>query len=234
MTQPDEAERKRLIEEANAALADLSGERIRVLAQRCLPNYRRANDRSAGAIDVPAALLEYLTTGIDGQHFRGSERTDELDDAVHRFTIELSLFRKKLDRRFDVFLAHSTHDKPEVRSLAAMLRRNGLLPWLDEEQIFGGSDWLSQLNADLPHVPCTAVVIGPGRPGPWQGQECDAALQLFVEARRPVIPVVLPSRREDIELPLLMKKFCVVDFRRLDPDPYLALVTAVRRAGQAV
>ena len=39
---------------------------------------------------------------------------------------------------FDVFLSHSSKDKPVVRELAARLKKDGVRVWLDEEQIKPG------------------------------------------------------------------------------------------------
>lgn len=39
------------------------------------------------------------------------------------------------EQSFDVFLAHNSIDKPQVRAIAVELKRRGLNPWLDEEQI---------------------------------------------------------------------------------------------------
>ena len=44
-----------------------------------------------------------------------------------------------LSRR--VFLCHSSTDKEAVRRLYAWLRENGVVPWLDEEDILPGQSW---------------------------------------------------------------------------------------------
>jgi hypothetical protein len=42
--------------------------------------------------------------------------------------------------QFDVFLAHNSKDKPQVRAIAQELTRYNLKPWFDEEQIFPGDN----------------------------------------------------------------------------------------------
>jgi molybdate-binding protein len=42
--------------------------------------------------------------------------------------------------QFDVFLAHNSLDKPEVRAIAEKLKLHNLKPWLDKEQIFAGDN----------------------------------------------------------------------------------------------
>ena len=39
---------------------------------------------------------------------------------------------------YDVFISHSSKDKPAVRSLAERLKRDGLRVWLDEWEIRAG------------------------------------------------------------------------------------------------
>jgi hypothetical protein len=36
---------------------------------------------------------------------------------------------------FDVFLCHNKKDKPEIREISKSLAKEGIKPWLDEEQI---------------------------------------------------------------------------------------------------
>jgi hypothetical protein len=40
-----------------------------------------------------------------------------------------------------VFLCHSSGDKPKVRDLYLRLRNDGLVPWLDEEELLPGFEW---------------------------------------------------------------------------------------------
>ena len=39
---------------------------------------------------------------------------------------------------FDIFLSHSSKDKPVVRGIAARLKKDGVRVWFDEEQIKPG------------------------------------------------------------------------------------------------
>jgi TIR domain len=46
--------------------------------------------------------------------------------------------------QFDVFLSHSSHDKPVVRALAERLKQNGLRVWFDQWEIGFGRLVLQQ------------------------------------------------------------------------------------------
>lgn len=51
----------------------------------------------------------------------------------------------------DVFLSHSSRDKPVVRELAARLKRDGVRVWLDEEQIKPGDSIPAKVEEGLEH-----------------------------------------------------------------------------------
>ena len=53
------------------------------------------------------------------------------------------------DFQFDVFLSHSSKDKPVVRELAARLRQDGVRVWLDEEQIKPGHNIPAKIEEGL-------------------------------------------------------------------------------------
>jgi hypothetical protein len=40
---------------------------------------------------------------------------------------------------FDVFLCHNSEDKPAVREISKKLVKEGIKPWMDEEQIPPGT-----------------------------------------------------------------------------------------------
>ena len=51
----------------------------------------------------------------------------------------------------DVFLSHSSKDKPVVRELAARLKKDGIRVWLDEEQIKPGDSIPAKIEEGLEH-----------------------------------------------------------------------------------
>lgn len=94
---------------------------------------------------------------------------------------------------FDVFLAHNSQDKPQVRAIANKLKRRGLKVWLDEEQIPPGKAFQDVIQQALQNVRCAAIFIGLGGLGKWQILEVRSLLSRFVDADIPVIPVLLPG-----------------------------------------
>jgi hypothetical protein len=104
--------------------------------------------------------------------------------------------------RYDVFLSHSSVDKPAVEELALWLVREGLTPFLDKWHLVPGEDWTDALPQALGDSTTCAVIIGPGDKGGWQNEEVKQALLRRVRERRHeardrfrIIPVLLPGAK---------------------------------------
>lgn len=96
-------------------------------------------------------------------------------------------------RHFDVFLAHSSQDKPVVRQLYQQLRARGMTPWLDEEEIRPGTAFMKVLKEAVSSTKTAAVCIGTDGLGAWQEREIMALIERCVQQSVPVIPVLLPG-----------------------------------------
>jgi formylglycine-generating enzyme required for sulfatase activity len=114
---------------------------------------------------------------------------------------------------FDVFLSHNSRDKPAVRELARRLVERDIRVWLDEEQLVPGRPWQELLEEGIGRSETGAVLVGKDGLGPWENLETRALLSQAVEARKPVIPVLLPNAPVAPELPLFLKQFMWVDLR---------------------
>ena len=97
--------------------------------------------------------------------------------------------------RFDVFLSHSTADKPAVEAIAARLRGDGFRPFLDKWNLVPGMPWQQDLSDALAQSGCVAVFFGSAGQGPWQSEEMQTALNRAVRTHDDyrVIPVLLPG-----------------------------------------
>ncbi len=93
---------------------------------------------------------------------------------------------------FDVFLAHNSKDKPQVRQIANELRKRGLNPWLDEEQMWGGDTPLEEIQKGLSKSKSVAFFIGFDGSGNWQGNlELPITVNLVLYSGLRLIPVLL-------------------------------------------
>ena len=114
---------------------------------------------------------------------------------------------------FDVFLCHNSEDKPAIREIAQKLKKEGIKPWLDEDQIRPGTSWQTALGHQIECIKSAAVFLGDSGLGPWQNQESQAFLNQLVERECPVIPVILSSAKATPELPWTLANLHRVDFR---------------------
>lgn len=61
---------------------------------------------------------------------------------------------------FDIFLCHNSEDKPAVREIAQQLCKEGIKPWLDEDQIRPGTTWQTALGEQIGSIKSAAVFVG--------------------------------------------------------------------------
>ena len=143
-----------------------------------------------------------------------------VDDEVERRARLTVVGERERGREYHAFLCHNSKDKPAVRRLAALLREQGVLASLDEEGILAGKQFVKELEQVIDTVASAVVIVGPHSMGPWQRQEYQAFLQRLVEhrgkARMPLalIPVLLPGAPTEPDLPVFLRGFHRVDFRR--------------------
>jgi WD40 repeat protein len=119
--------------------------------------------------------------------------------------------------RFDVFLSHSSRDKPVVERIAEKLKQAGLEPWLDKWSLIAGVNWQRGLAEGIAASRSCAVFVGPDDLGAWANQEVAVALDRA--AKDPgfrVFLVLLPGLPEQFDatnlLPFLRMRTWV-DFR---------------------
>jgi len=100
------------------------------------------------------------------------------------------------DGEFDIFLAHNSDDKAHVRTVCHSLRRRGLRPWFDEEQIVAGQSFQKVIQLAIPAVRSAAVFLGPDGIGNWQEEEVELLLDTCKKAEKPVFLALLPGVKE--------------------------------------
>ncbi|WP_017318120.1 GUN4 domain-containing protein [Mastigocladopsis repens] len=114
--------------------------------------------------------------------------------------------------QFDVFLAHNSQDKPLVRAIANELKRRGLNPWLDEEQIPPGRSFQDEIQQAIPLSKSAAIFLGLQGLGKWQIMELRSLTTRCVENGISVIPALLPGVSEFPQDLLFLKEFKWVSF----------------------
>lgn len=154
------------------------------------------------------------------------------DDTNERAIDALKRYFPKSDRRLKVFLCHGSEDKPHIRELYRMLKRDGLQPWLDEENLEPGDDWqeevrLAVANSDIVLVCLTRM--SSSRSGFIQ-KEIRIALDVADEKPERT-KYLVPCKLEPCEIPGRLQKMHCVDLSAA--GGYQKLLKALRnRAGQ--
>jgi len=135
--------------------------------------------------------------------------------------------RKTAASSYDVFLCHNSEDKSAVKAIGNRLKKEGILPWLDEWDAQPGLDWQELLEKQVEHIKAAAVFVGSKGIGPWQLREIRALLSEFVDRGATVIPVLLEDAPHKDLLPLFIRNMTWVDFREKDPDPIERLIWGI-------
>jgi tetratricopeptide (TPR) repeat protein len=119
-----------------------------------------------------------------------------------------------------VFLSHSTKDSGFVEKLAAAMKGNGFEPWLCEEDIESGANFVAEISRGLKESDLTLLVWSPDADNSvWTQQEWTSILKQEVEQSRIRLGVIM-LRQHDLPPLLDTKNF--ID-ARADHD------TAIRR-----
>ncbi len=135
--------------------------------------------------------------------------------------------RQSSDGRFDVFLCHNSSDKPAIRSINKTLLKRGVKTWLDEEQLPPGRVRQSLLEDQIESIATVAIFVGSSGLGPWQDAEIRSFLSEFANRKCPVIPVILGDCKAVPQLPLFLRQFTWVDFRKTMPPPVEQLLWGI-------
>jgi hypothetical protein len=122
------------------------------------------------------------------------------------------------NQEFDVFLAHNSADKPEVRAIANQLKERGIKVWLDEEQIPPGRSFQDEIQKAIPLVKSAAIFIGLKGLGKWQTMEVRSLTTRCVEKGIPLIPILLPGVNQFPEKLVFLKEYTRVDFSQSIDD----------------
>ncbi|NJM73206.1 MAG: toll/interleukin-1 receptor domain-containing protein [Scytonema sp. RU_4_4] len=118
------------------------------------------------------------------------------------------------NQEFDVFLAHNSADKPEVRAIANQLKERGIKIWLDEEQIPPGRSFQDEIQKAIPLVKSAVIFIGLKGLGKWQTMEVRSLTTRCVEKDIPLIPVLLPGVTQLPEKLVFLKEYTWVEFSK--------------------
>jgi TIR domain len=206
----------------------LTGSVVRERIYRCANCGEEARDRRAIEVRLAKGLQKvpclYCDETIDladdleveFQDPRLGQRVREIEEDVatgRSKAVGLTIASAKAaEGEFDVFLAHNSADKHQVEMIGGLLRDRGLNPWLDKWNLPPGRRFAEEIELLLPQTKSVAVFVGKDGTGPWHKMEMYAALELFAQHKRPLIPVLLPGAPREPALPLFIRQIGWVRF----------------------
>ena len=192
-----------------------AGMRSAFLCSEC----EKAQELSAGALaivkQVRGALDELSRASRAGRDVCALRHGDSVNGGTNERTGSAAVF--------DVFICHNSNDKVAARRLNKRLQQKGIRTWFDEEQLPPGRPWQELLEQQIEAIKCAAVLVGESGIGPWQDAEIRGFLSEFINRSCPVIPVILKDCDAVPQLPIFLRQFTWVDFRKTSPDPFRLL-----------
>lgn len=131
---------------------------------------------------------------------------------------------------FDVFLSHSSKDKPIVRALAERMRQDGLRVWLDEWEIQLGDSVPTMLEYGLEHSRMLILCMSAHA---FDSDWAQLESQTFrfrdpLNRERRFIPVKL----DDAPIKGSLAQFLCLDWRTQSAENYQRLMAACQRGGR--
>lgn len=110
-----------------------------------------------------------------------------------------------------VFISHSSKDKPFVRKLATDIEKLKISVWLDEKKIKPGDSIPTAIGKGLKDSDFVIVVLSHNSTGSnWFNFECDIALMNSIaNPDKKTIPILL----DDCLIPEILKGLAYADFR---------------------
>jgi hypothetical protein len=127
---------------------------------------------------------------------------------------------------FDVFLSHSSKDKPVVRALAERLKADGLRVWLDEWEIQPGDPIFQKVQQGLQSSRILLLFMSRQAFGSdWVTLESQTILfrDPTNTSRR-----FIPLRLDDADPPDILRQFAYIDWRKKTKKTYARLLQACR------
>ena len=131
------------------------------------------------------------------------------------------------DFKYDVFLSHSSNDKPAVRELAEQLKADGLNVWLDEWVILPGDSIPLAIEQGLENSRTLVLLMSDNAFGSdWVTLERQTAqFRDPLNRDRRFVTVLL----SDSAIPDVLKQFAYIDWRSASDAEYAKLLTVCNK-----
>ena len=137
------------------------------------------------------------------------------------------------ESRMEVFLCHSSADKPAVRELWKRLKSNGFDPWLDEKEILPGQRWDPEIRKAIDRAGSIIVFLSEGSVSKEGYLQREIRMVLDKASEMPDDTIFLiPARLENCPVPVRLKDLQWVDL--FSESGYGKLVQALEIRANAI
>lgn len=129
----------------------------------------------------------------------------------------------------NLFISHSSVDKPMVRRLATNLLADGVPVWLDSWELELGDSLLDKIYTGIESSGALLLAMSKNSTASgWVNKELNAALMKEQQLGR---TFVIPARLDDCPLPLKIADRLYADFSSGFSAPLATLVQALKKMG---
>src|ERR1700722_8934511 len=119
----------------------------------------------------PIAYNFYRAIGDSRQELTIDDYAATLHELVRQLTLLLNTLKAPIPEHpisesgMEVFLCHSSDDKPAVRVIWEKLTKEGFLPWLDEKTLLPGQRWQLEIEKAIDRAGAVIVFLSNGAVG---------------------------------------------------------------------
>ena len=126
---------------------------------------------------------------------------------------------------YDIFISHSSFDKPKAEQLAKELEAQGYQVWLDTREVLVGHNIVGEVYKGITNSRFMVVLLSKAAcESKWVKEEFTSARMTEIEKSQVVI---LPAKIEDCEVPAPLKGKKYADFTKEWSIGFQELITAV-------
>jgi predicted GTPase len=120
---------------------------------------------------------------------------------------------KESTKQLQVFLCHSSGDKPAVRALYQKLHSDGFAPWLDEENLLAGQDWQLEIPIAVRTSDVVLVCLSRGSVTKTGYVQKEIKYALDVADEQPEgTTFVIPIKLEECDVPQRLRRWHWVNY----------------------
>jgi hypothetical protein len=185
--------------------------------------------------DLGRTLLEWTVLPLERsaddevRFLNGRSTLEQLPGAA---AIDVDTPRSPLNVGLSIFICHSSQDKPYVREIYRQLKKDGHVPWLDEEDILPGEKWETAITDAVRSSNVVLVCLSKqsiNKEGFLQ-KEISEVLQVAEEKPEGTI-FVIPLRLEEAPVPRRLSQWQWLDYFHESAHKRL-LCSLAKRAAQ--